>query len=184
MQTAERKDLSPAADPSSELLVGLADEALLSAWMDGEECGDYGQSPNDGQQNRQTWDAYHLIGDIMRSPDLAIKTSPAFRNRLTRALDAELPIVAAPKRRSSLRFGLSGIAAAAVVATVVWMAQPFLDGDSASPGTRVADASVSAGSLSTVSADDATLGDYLEAHRQMAGPSAMRQVSLAGGIDR
>ncbi|KAG1240196.1 hypothetical protein G6F68_017898 [Rhizopus microsporus] len=34
------------------------------------------------------------------------------------------------------------------------------------------------------SADDAGLRDYLEAHRQMAGPSAVRQVSFDVGAGR
>jgi sigma-E factor negative regulatory protein RseA len=181
MQTVKEK-IDPALE-SSESLVGLCDEALLSAWMDGEECGDYGQSRNDGVQNRQVWETYHLVGDVLRNPDLAIKSSTAFRARMTRALDGELPIVAAPKRRAStLRLGISGLAAAAALAAVVWVAQPYLN-DGAASGTRVAQANY-AGANNASASDDVTLGDYLEAHRQMAGPSAVRQVSFANGIER
>jgi sigma-E factor negative regulatory protein RseA len=181
MQHTVKEEIDPVSE-SSESLVGLSDEALLSAWMDGVECGDYGNSRNDGVQNRQVWEIYHLVGDTLRNPDLAIKTSGAFRARLTRALDAELSIVAAPKRRaSSLRLGISGLAAVAALAAVVWAAQPYLN-DGGSSGTRVAEANyASAGNTSAV--DDAALGDYLEAHRQMAGPSAVRQVSFANGLE-
>ncbi len=181
MQSAMKTEQYSVEDAESASLIGLSDEALLSAWMDSEECGDYGQSTHDGQQDRQVWDTYHLIGDVMRNPDLAIKTSSAFRTRVSRALDSELPIIAAPKRRLSLRFGLSGLAVAAAVATVVWVAQPFVGDDDVGGRTQVADATASG---TNVSLDDASLGDYLEAHRQMAGPSAVRQVSFAGGADR
>lgn len=182
MQTALKNDLSTPVDVSSGSLSALSDEALLSAWMDSEDCADYGQSNHDGRQNRETWDAYHLIGDVIRNPELAIKPSAAFRARLTRALDAELPIVAAPKRRTSLRVSLSGLAVAAAVASVVWMVQPFSSGDTSGADGRPVEAAYGAAVLA--SADDASLGDYLEAHGQVAGPSAVRQVSFAGGVER
>ncbi|OZI74135.1 sigma-E factor negative regulatory protein [Bordetella genomosp. 12] len=145
-------------------------EESVSAWMDGEGSEDFLHqlmSP----QGRKTWDSYHLIGDALRSPDLVTNPSKDFQSRLSRALDAELPIVAAPRRRSPLRFGLSGLAVAAAVATVIWVVQPSV---SSGPG-------VSAPVLADASRDDPGLRDYLEAHRQMAGPSAVRQVSFETG---
>ncbi|MFY1846848.1 sigma-E factor negative regulatory protein [Achromobacter dolens] len=153
-------------------------EESVSAWMDGEETDDIlpGLLTREG---RQTWDTYHLIGDALRNSDLALTPSANSHARLSRALDAELPIVAAPRRRSPLRMGLSGLAVAAAVATVAWVAQPYLAGGSSGTETRVlADASVSG------SADTSGLSDYLEAHRQMAGPSAVRQVSFDVGAGR
>ena len=72
--------------------------------------------------------------------------------------------------------GLSGLAVAAAVATVAWVAQPYR------PAARAAEmlADASAG----VGTEDASLRDYLEAHRQMAGPSAVRQVSFDAGAGR
>jgi len=153
-------------------------EESLSAWMDGEETDDIlpGLLTREG---RQTWDTYHLIGDALRNTDLALTPSAGFHARLSRALDAELPIVAAPRRRSPLRYGLSGLAVAAAVATVAWVAQPYLTGTPATEVRVLADASGT-----PASADDAGLRDYLEAHRQMAGPSAVRQVSFDVGAGR
>ena len=156
-------------------------EESVSAWMDGEDSDDIfpGLLSKEG---RQTWDTYHLIGDSLRNADLALTPSAAFQSRLARALDAELPIVAAPRRRSPLRVGLSGLAVAAAVATVAWVAQPYLTGTPATEVRVLADAS---GTPTAVSAaDDAGLRDYLEAHRQMAGPSAVRQVSFDAGAGR
>ncbi|MNV57756.1 hypothetical protein D3C71_1501020 [compost metagenome] len=71
---------------------------------------------------------------------------------------------------------------AAAVATVAWVAQPYLTGTPATEVRVLADAS---GTPTAVSAaDDAGLRDYLEAHRQMAGPSAVRQVSFDAGAGR
>lgn len=156
-------------------------EESVSAWMDGEGTEEWldGLSVSEG---KETWDTYHLIGDVLRNPELSIPPSAAFRARFTVALDNELTMVAAPRRRllgPSWRFGLSGFAVAAAVATVAWVAQPYLVGGNAPSGeTRViADAS------SSVS-EDASLSDYLEAHRQLAGPTAVRQVSFDIGAGR
>ncbi|CFU42563.1 sigma-E factor negative regulatory protein [Bordetella pertussis] len=74
--------------------------------------------------------------------------------------------------------GLSGLAVAAAVATVAWVAHPYLTGAPTGETRVLADATpASAG-------DDAGLRDYLEAHRQVAGPSAVRQVSFDAGAGR
>jgi sigma-E factor negative regulatory protein RseA len=78
-----------------------------------------------------------------------------------------------------VRVGLSGLAVAAAVATVAWVAQPYLTGEPATEVRVLADASSPA-----AAADDSGLRDYLEAHRQMAGPSAVRQVSFDTGVGR
>ena len=170
MQTANNLSQSTEASPREQ----------LSAWLDGEQP--LSETSSLGQVNRDTWDVYHLIGDVMRSADLATQPSQAFQSKLSRALDAELPIVAAPRRSVAhpWRLGLSGAAVAAAVATVVWVAQPYFGtSDGFSRETRVlADASLQA------SSDDANLAAYLEAHRQMAGPSAVRQVSFEQGAGR
>jgi sigma-E factor negative regulatory protein RseA len=157
-------------------------EQSVSAWMDGEGAEEWldGLSVAEG---KETWDTYHLIGDVLRNPELSIDPSKVFRARLANALANELPIVASPRRRSlrpAWRFGLSGFAVAAAVATVTWVAQPYLAGNSDAPTaeTRViADAS-------SVVGEDPSLSDYLEAHRQLAGPTAVRQVSFDVGAGR
>lgn len=148
----------------------------LSAWLDGENDALDGEF-DPAHINRDTWDTYHLIGDVLRSSDLAIKPSPGFSGRLSRALDAELPIVAAPARKSNggWRVGLSGMAIAAALATVVWVSQPYFF--EASPGATRVLADASNGAANGVG-DDSDLLAYLEAHRQVAGPSAIRQVSF------
>ncbi|OZI54539.1 sigma-E factor negative regulatory protein [Bordetella genomosp. 5] len=164
-------------------------EESVSAWMDGEGSEDFFENLT-SPQARQTWSTYHLIGDALRNPGPVITPSADFQARLSRALEAELPIVAAPRRsrRSHLRMGLSGLAVAAAVATVAWVAQPYVAGGiNPAPTQVLADAAVpgaGAPGAAASGADDGPLRDYLEAHRQMAGPSAVRQVSFEAGAGR
>ena len=82
-------------------------------------------------------------------------------------------------RRSRTTFRKAGLAVAAAVATVAWVAQPYVTGSPATDVRVLADASSPASA-----SDDSGLRDYLEAHRQMAGPSAVRQVSFDVGAGR
>ncbi|MEI2417276.1 sigma-E factor negative regulatory protein [Orrella sp. JC864] len=144
----------------------------LSAFMDG-ESQDTWPVDLDTATGRQTWNTYHLIGDVLRSPELAITTSERFRVRLSRAIEDEMPIVAAPRRNLPVRLGLSGLAVAAAVASVVWVAQPYFTQPETPAGVQTL--------AEATPADMPGLGDYLEAHRQVAGPSAVRQVSFEPG---
>jgi len=49
-------------------------------------------------EGKAAWEDYHRIGDAVRSDDMAIDMSPGFSGRVMAALDAEPPIVAAPRR--------------------------------------------------------------------------------------
>lgn len=151
-------------------------EEAVSAWMDGEPS-DIPFPDLSTEQARRLWDTYHLIGDALRNADLAVSPTAGFHARLSRALDAELPIVAPLRRRSPLWMSLSGLVVAAAVATVAWVAQPYIMGGTPGRGEirPLADASVNETPL---------LRDYLEAHRQMAGPSAVHQVSFDAGAGR
>ena len=108
---------------TNSVLQGLSDDRLagLSALVDGEldadesaiVCKDWRENP----ESRSSWHAYHLIGDVLRSEDLASDPSSdlrfieAFRSRL-----AQEPVVLAPRplengrvsRRSSVVRSLFG----------------------------------------------------------------------------
>ena len=149
-------------------------EASVSSWVDGES--DIRAEELDTPYGRQLWDTYHLIGDVMRSQDLAIRPSERFYARVSAALDAEPAIVApAPlARRHVVRNGLSGLAVAAAVATVVWMARPFFLGADVAPTAPVI------AEASEPDASDPGLADYMAAHQSMAGAGAVRQASFDG----
>lgn len=154
-------------------------EASVSAWIDGD--GDIRPEDLDSPYGRQVWDTYHLIGDVLRNPDLAIKPTDFFYARLSKAIDAEPPI-AAPRNllhgHASVRVGLSGLAIAAAVATVVWVALPYFSGPEATGPAQV--------QVLASANDDPGLRDYLEAHRDISGSngSAVRQVSFDSGVSR
>lgn len=146
-------------------------DSTVSSWMDGD--GDIRPEDLDTPYGRQVWDTYHLIGDVLRSDDLAIKPSDLFYARVSKAIDAE-PAIVAPKRRgfSAARLGLSGVAVAAAVASVIWIALPYLS-DHAPEAPQV-----------LAAADDGQVNDYIEAHRQFAGANPIRQVSFDTGASR
>lgn len=147
-------------------------EASVSAWVDGQE--DLRADELNTPYARQVWDTYHLIGDVMRSEDLAIQPSSRFYARVSAALDAEPAIVApAPlPRRHLLRLSLSGVAVAAAVASVVWMAHPALFGGG--------DIAATAPVVAEVEPADPGLAPYMDAHQDMAGVGPVRQVSFDG----
>jgi sigma-E factor negative regulatory protein RseA len=82
-------------------------------------------------QAKQTWDAYHRIGDMLRSDDMTVPMSTDFSSKVMSRLDDE-PVVLAPVARQDgiatknvKRFLLPGVAAAAAAA-VVWVGAPQL----------------------------------------------------------
>lgn len=101
----------------------------------------------------RAWSDYHAIGDILRSPEMAVEMSPGFASRLAARLKAE-PTIVVPgadlprsplpalenvahidearttrrhrSGRSSKRFALPGIAAALAAATAAFFSAPAL----------------------------------------------------------
>ncbi len=151
-------------------------EASVSAWVDGE--ADMRPDELDSPYGRQVWDTYHLIGDVMRSPDLAIQPSERFYARVSAAIDAE-PVVLAPaavSHRGAWRLGLSGLAVAAAVASVVWIARPVLFGEvpAAAPEPPV----LAQAEPAVPETGDPELDDYMAAHRAIVGVGPIHQVSF------
>lgn len=194
---------APASVPDADSGLDLAQvEEWLSAYMDGElddASGGVGAARLPAHlatvRGRADWDLYHLVGDVVRTPELAVSVSTGFHQRFLAALEQEAPIVAAPRRKVSrhfmTRYGFPGLAAAAAVASVTWIAQPYFGGQgmpvefSASTQQATAPAVVQASSQAAVRREqpvDVSLSEYLDAHRQIAGRSAIRQVS-AGSFE-
>lgn len=156
-----------------------------------------------------TWQAYHLIGDVLRSPDLAAGTpAPAFLDKLSARLAQERPAVvtgavsgAVPPERvaapaandPSFRWKLvAGFASVAAVAAVGWSvlgtavvptASPQLAAvpatvvpvaASAASGTAPQATVLTSATPSGVMIRDAKLDEFLAAHRQHGGASALQ----------
>ena len=186
---------------------------LLSAIADGEAgpaevesgCGAWAADA----RLHERWHAYHLIGDVLRSEDLAYapRHDQAFLERLQLRLDAE-PAVLAPRalaqtdtpvtpRRQGWRLPLAMAAGVMALATVLVVANAPTDGSAptiaqapqalmpVAQGTQGA-AAESVPALEPVPAGgrmvrDAQLDRYLRAHRDYA---AALPGSLPGGAGR
>jgi len=175
----------------------------LSAIVDGELPGDEhsssifsGFDPDD----RAAWSSYHLIGDVLRSDDLALSpaASGAFMTRFAARLEAE-PHVLAPAAAAAasavsstrLLTGLRrrvapSLAVAAAAAMLTWIVVPQMHGVGVGQGAaqvasvqsptndgvqRVAMASVPSQEGNIIR--DAQLDQYLEAHQQFAQQPVM-----------
>ncbi|SAK48671.1 anti sigma-E protein, RseA [Caballeronia glebae] len=184
---------------------GLRGERM-SAFVDGEsldEIGSIGQFLADLKgDERAAWSEYHLIGDAMRSDDLAVDParSRAFMAAFSARFEAEahvlapaaLPAVAAKARGGALlRRVMPAFAVAAAAATLTWIVVPQLQGVDRHGGTQVASVAPADSSMQRVALAsvpeattrtpiveaniirDANLDQYLEAHQQFSQQPAM-----------
>jgi sigma-E factor negative regulatory protein RseA len=177
----------------------------LSAFVDGELFGeehlnvDKFVSELDGE-DRAAWSSYHLIGDALRSDDLAVGSaaSNAFLSGFAARFESE-PHLLAPSAQPVTRRLLAlrrrvvpAFAVAAAAATLTWIVVPQLQGVPGGPGAtqvasvsshgdalqKVAMASVPSANVMPVAQDaniirDASLDQYLEAHQQFAQQPVM-----------
>lgn len=188
---------------SSEEAVGPGAAERLSALMDGEMsesdvaalCGAW----RDDASMRESWHRYHLIGDVLRSDDLAAGATEgaAFLGRLRARLEAEPVVLApaplpAPARARRWRWaGPAAVAAGFAAVAVVLVVTRAPQGDEAS-SPPLADAKPAAPVVRTVAAPavaalpeaeetvanpkmlrDARLDRYLEAHQQFGSTTAL-----------
>ncbi|MBC8747717.1 sigma-E factor negative regulatory protein RseA [Paraburkholderia sp. WC7.3g] len=172
----------------------------LSAFVDGELFGEAHLNLGkfvaelDGD-DRTAWSSYHLIGDALRSDDLAVSParSSAFLSGFAARLESEPHVLAPAAASASVTRRLLGLrrrvvpafAVAAAAATLTWIVVPQLQGVPGGPGAqlaslqshgdavqRVAMAAVPAPQDSNI-IRDASLDQYLEAHQQFAQQPVM-----------
>ncbi|WP_061171354.1 sigma-E factor negative regulatory protein [Caballeronia hypogeia] len=176
----------------------------MSAFVDGESLEETGsisqflaELKND---ERAAWSEYHLIGDALRSDDLAISParSSAFMATFSARFEAEahvlapaaLPAAAVKARGGMLRRRvMPAFAVAAAAATLTWIVVPQLQGVDSHSGAQVASVapdSVQRVAMASVPAvtrqapiveaniiRDANLDQYLEAHQQFSQQPVM-----------
>ncbi len=179
-----------------EQLSALADGQLQDGeWRDAVSfaCSD---------QGRSTWELYHLVGDVLRSSELARPANPAFMARLRDQLAQEpisprtaeplLAEVAAPgldraANASVFRWKMvAGVASLAAVAAIGWTSLATLQGTGQTPGGQLASAPTrsatpSAPVVAVVDSDgqqvmlrDPRLDELLAAHKQFGSTSALQ----------
>lgn len=175
--------------------IEYSDESLISAYMDGDPLPHPEVLAT--QQGRQTWEVYHLIGDSIRSSELGIVSDRSLASRISRAIESE-PAWVAPVGSADTRVQASAkdhprikpvgvmrrmvwpsLAMAAAVASVVWVARPLFV-----PDQGVAPMQAIAAAEPAKPVDPAAVNDYLQAHRQLSGPAAIRQVTFQPGASR
>lgn len=164
----------------SALMDGRADEASLdsafAAWRS-------------DAQARECWHAYHLIGDVLRSDELAVQPvrDAAFLAALRGKLAAE-PVPMAPRRRHGERpWRQRLVAPAAVAAGFVAVAGVLVVLRGAAPqdgGQGALMAGGAAGEMVVVNRElirDARLDRYLAAHRKVSNTAS---VQVPGAVVR
>ena len=169
----------------------------LSAIVDGELSGEEHSSgifSDLDRDDRAAWSNYHLIGDVLRSDDLALSpaASHAFMSRFAALLEAEPHVLAPAASAWSATRRLVGLrrrvvptlAVAAAVATLTWIVVPQMHGIGQGGAQQVASAQSSGNSgvqrvaMASASQEgniirDAQLDQYLEAHQQFAQQPVM-----------
>jgi sigma-E factor negative regulatory protein RseA len=137
----------------------------------------------------QAWHAYHLVGDVLRSDDLAGGTPPAaFIARLQAGLQADRAMYAQPMPAEAVRIDVSrpaandsrrwklvaGFASLAAVAAVGWTVAGVGGAGPAGPQMAAAPAPVVAGAQQGAMLRDARLDALLAAHRQFGGATVLQ----------
>ena len=156
----------------------------LSCLMDGELGPDETrlllQSLCSDDELRSEWTAFHVVGDALRSQEVAAEHSTTFCSRVSAAIARE-PTVLAPRASShwspGRRYLAPGLAVAASIAAISFVAVPLLRGPAPAP-TTVAQAAAPSAPV-TVAADEGTrraaatvanvraMQAYLAAHREL-----------------
>lgn len=188
--------------PTSTVAISESTLVTISAWMDGDEQTNL-PSELFTESGHATWQVYHLIGDTLRTPELALTGQADLSQRVAQALAAEpalsaapldlgvslSPFGAQPVAEPSQPFRLSklmrrviwpSLAMAAAVASVVWVAKPLLVPELSL--TAVQTAKADQAHAPAASNQPSPMLDYVTAHRQISGPSNVRHASF--GVPR
>ena len=180
--------------------MNLIPNERISDLVDGHEpagaCAQALEALLSNRQAMQTWHAYHVIGDVLRSSELAPSSSDhAFLERLERRLADEpaRPVVAAESReewpvinmpsanasvfRWKMLAGVASFALVGVVGVSLWpQTELRADGQMAAQNTVVPRAAtlVATDSGAGTMLRDARLDELMAAHRQLGGHSALQ----------
>ena len=202
------KDQSIHSQSSTGLLKAAAADELasvhpnevsvtISAWMDGDAQTSL-PSELFTASGHATWQVYHLIGDTLRTPELALSTQADLSLRVAQALVAEPALSAktalhaaepshaasarapvlklAPLSKLLRRVVWPSVAMAAAVASVVWVAKPLFVPELSTPAAQTAKANTPSPVATNLEAS--AVRDYVTAHRQLSGPSNVRPASF------
>ncbi|MBY0411982.1 MAG: sigma-E factor negative regulatory protein [Burkholderiaceae bacterium] len=174
--------------------------ALADGQLQGEEMESALAFAADDEEGQAAWQAYHLVGDVLRSQDLARPVNTAFLSRLREQIAqevgpsrlqvyAETQVIAqAPQEAANaavFRWKMAaGFVTMAAVAAIGWTALGGLQGAGSAAGAQLAAAPVSQQAAPTVAIADAKgpqvmirdprLDELLAAHKQFGSTSALQ----------
>lgn len=166
-------------------------QEMISALVDGELDGDELAAAlavlSSDPQALQDWQAYHLVGDVLRSPDLAAGalSSSAFLDRFSSRLAAEPPLAPAgrapagplagasraePANDAMFRWKLAaGFASVAAAVSVGWALLGSAVPQPSAPQLAAVPAPAGA-----VMIRNPQLDELLAAHKQLGGSGALQ----------
>ena len=152
--------------------------ALMDGELDGHEAHQTMLRLKDTEEARETWAAYHLIGDAMRGE---VVHAYDVSRRVAAAI-AQEPTVLAPQRsrvNRPLTYALSAAASVSAMAVVGWMA--FSTSNVANPPVEMARAvapAVVQPEPALVSApSDGQMNEYLLAHQGVSPSTSLHGVA-------
>lgn len=157
----------------------------ISAWMDGDTETEMPESLLK-LQGQETWALYHLIGDTLRTPEISAASTRSLGQRISEQVKNEPEIIARAKpvaasTKKMRIWGQSvwpGFAMAAAVASVIWVAKPFLLPELSISTEQVAQATQApVVSVKEVAFNTPIVNDYVSAHRQISGLAHASQAS-------
>ena len=103
--------LNKAAATEQVTQISTDPSVTISAWMDGDVQTSL-PSELFTASGHATWQVYHLIGDTLRTPDLALSTQASLSQRVAQALAAEpalQPIIFASAAEETTLVSLTGV---------------------------------------------------------------------------
>jgi sigma-E factor negative regulatory protein RseA len=169
-------------------------QELISALADGQLQGeDFARGVEAAASDpvgREAWLAYHVIGDVLRSGELAAGAQPdAFLRRVKLSLQQEQRLSAErPPAHSvllatrpqyaandtSFRWKLvAGFASVAAVGAIAWSVAGGIPGKPEQAQLATANGTVLTASERGVMIRDAQLDEFMAAHRQLGGASVL-----------
>lgn len=175
---------------TSELISALTDGQL-----DGEDFAAALQACQHDEAAMARWNAYHLIGDVLRSPGREVRGAdsefvrrlnqrlaqePLFRT-LPRSVAADLPTRQRGPAANDARFRwrlVAGFASLAAVSVIAWKASGLsLIATAPQLAQAPAPQQMVVASPQGLMVRDARLEELLAAHRQLGGASALQEPS-------
>jgi sigma-E factor negative regulatory protein RseA len=149
----------------------------ISALMDGELDAhaahqEYARLRQDGAL-RETWDTFHLIGDVLRGDAML---SDGFAARFAARL-AQEPTVLAPRRLPARRpvvYAFSAAASLSAIGLVAWVALSV--GNPAVPPSQTAQAPAAAAAAPQIASvpNEGQMNEYLLAHQGVSPSTAIQ----------